>query len=456
MAGAENGGDTPIHSHATHAVASQSHSAQEECVAKLSALKPNSPLPVQLCNGDEAFVVRVVSQGEDGDDEIFCLGNVCPHSEAKLHKGDIEDLGALVEVGRDAKDSLCVKCPKHRKKFCGNGLFFGLQDGQARVVGPTSKFDPSWNVPTYDVRVDEKKNKVFVSVPEHKHVSSCTKRAWEKWTLGKRTQHSHDSWVFHFQRQDEGASGKASSAVSSDDSAVVGRQCWHVTLKLNFRHLARKKSVKREYTPVSNEQDFRNGSMDILIKIYPRGKLTSRLHEMAEGDQILVSGPEETLPLPSLRPSIGWKPACTAEPQEGGETGENQMIGCVVGGTGIAPVIQLLRVASASPDVFTGGPPQFRVICSNHTEDDILLRESLTELKDELDLEILHTLTGSMSKKWKGSKGRINREMLEGFLPPPSSRTTIVTCGPSGMNAAAQGILRGVGYDDHCVVELEA
>ena len=46
--------------------------------------------------------------------------------------------------------------------------------------------------------------------------------------------------------------------------------------------------------------------------------------------------------------------------------------------------------------------------------------------------------------------------MLLSALPRPSPRTVVVVCGPAGMNEAAMRILRGCGYAEHMLVELEA
>ena len=44
------------------------------------------------------------------DGRLFALANECAHKAASLHRGDIEDIDGV---------GLCIRCPKHRKKFAG-------------------------------------------------------------------------------------------------------------------------------------------------------------------------------------------------------------------------------------------------------------------------------------------------------------------------------------------------
>ena len=76
----------------------------------------------------------------------------------------------------------------------------------------------------------------------------------------------------------------------------------------------------------------------------------------------------------------------------------------------------------------------------------------------KLDFRVLHTLTGEGQQPaaWDETTGRISEAMLLSMLPEPSPRTVVVICGPAGMNESALRILRGVGYAEHMLVELEA
>ena len=74
-------------------------------VCKSSALKEGHAKSASV-HGTDVAVWRVGGR-------LFALENECAHKAASLHKGDIEDIPGV---------GLCVRCPKHRKKFAG-GLY---------------------------------------------------------------------------------------------------------------------------------------------------------------------------------------------------------------------------------------------------------------------------------------------------------------------------------------------
>ncbi len=75
-----------------------------------------------------------------------CASAVCDAS-CSLALGDMEDLrfdfhltSAQVDgAAAPAAAGWCVRCPKHRKKFCG-GLYFSIATGDAYVKGVRSVF----------------------------------------------------------------------------------------------------------------------------------------------------------------------------------------------------------------------------------------------------------------------------------------------------------------------------
>jgi nitrite reductase/ring-hydroxylating ferredoxin subunit len=109
--------------------------------------------PVALPTGAQVNVVKEASTGN-----FYAIDNTCAHKKANLCLGDIEDLSSHNAQG------LCVRCPKHQKKFCG-GLYFDLHTGlfffrlsnpkgQALTKAPTPHLDPTWKLATFDVKVE--------------------------------------------------------------------------------------------------------------------------------------------------------------------------------------------------------------------------------------------------------------------------------------------------------------
>jgi NAD(P)H-flavin reductase len=210
--------------------------------------------------------------------------------------------------------------------------------------------------------------------------------------------------------------------------------------------------------------------MTILIKIYPTGKLTRRLARIEVGGVLEFSAPEATL---RLQPSIALPETASlarrdidtstaaAQPAAGVVPEEPWSVGMVAGGTGIAPIWQLLVALRVHPDAFGGPGRSARLVYSNRRHEDILLRSELAGLVEEgeLDFKLLHTLTGPGQQRigWDETTGHINEAMLSAMLPGPSPRTIVVICGPAGMNESALRILRdSLGYAEHMLIELEA
>ncbi|KAF5692412.1 cytochrome-b5 reductase [Fusarium denticulatum] len=121
----------------------------------------------------------------------------------------------------------------------------------------------------------------------------------------------------------------------------------HVTIKAGIDG----ESVARSYTPVSNNSDL--GVLELVIKAYPDGKLTSKyLAKLEVGDEVLFRGPKGAM---KYQPNLCKK------------------IGMIAGGTGITPMFQVIRAICEHDRDTT----EISLIYANRTEQDILLREEL-------------------------------------------------------------------------------
>lgn len=113
-------------------------------------------------------------------------------------------------------------------------------------------------------------------------------------------------------------------------------------------------------------------------------------------------------------------------------------IGMVCGGSGITPILQVLRgILHDAPNSDTN----VWVLNSNRDIDDILCREELDQLAQDHNLRFrLHyTLTGPTPPDgWSYSKGRINDDMLLEHLPEPSEDRMICICGPTFLEQATK------------------
>nr|ACQ58173.1 NADH-cytochrome b5 reductase 2 [Anoplopoma fimbria] len=135
--------------------------------------------------------------------------------------------------------------------------------------------------------------------------------------------------------------------------------------------------VVRAYTPVSSDED--QGWVDIVVKVYYKsshpsfqegGKMSQYLDNMAIGDVIDFRGPNGLLVYKG-HGHFSIRPDKKSEPK----VRKFKHVGMVAGGTGITPMLQLIRCITADHTDNT----KCSLIFANQTEKDILLREELEE-----------------------------------------------------------------------------
>lgn len=202
--------------------------------------------------------------------------------------------------------------------------------------------------------------------------------------------------------------------------------------------------VIRPYTPVSSDDD--KGYVDLVIKVYfkeknPKfpegGKMSQYLNNMEVGDFIDVRGPNGLLAYEGqgnfmIRPDKKTDPVQTPV----------KKLGLIAGGTGVTPMLQLIRQILKDPEDKT----EVSLIFANQTEEDILLRPELEDIAGEKNFKLWYTLDKPPAD-WKYSTGFINDTMIKDHLPEPGDDTLILMCGPPPMiNFACLPNLDKLGY----------
>jgi ferredoxin-NADP reductase/nitrite reductase/ring-hydroxylating ferredoxin subunit len=302
--------------------------------------------------------VVIVTKGSEVGGVLYA---VCPHKQADMSLGDIEDS----YVGR----GVCIKCPRHRKKFAPAGLNFNVETGAGWVADPegcVGSYDPSWALPVFGWRVvggvlyiSEEPVKGSIPPPEaggggsepsaaaeggkaEKKEKKLLKEKLDKKsgggeaTAGPSTpipattgggagaavvslagsgsaatlvtaEHWLPAVLQSVVRQSADTSLYTLSVPSLPDALAAGARradldalhCWHVSLRLQ---VGDGKPISREYTPVSHLSQLLGPphTVALLIKHYAEGALTSLLREHAASARLEVSLPESTLLTPTL------------------------------------------------------------------------------------------------------------------------------------------------------------
>jgi cytochrome-b5 reductase len=203
------------------------------------------------------------------------------------------------------------------------------------------------------------------------------------------------------------------------------------------------KVVVRPYTPVSlNNQ---RGFIELIIKSYPvPGGIMSRHIQglKPKVDSLEMKGPFK---------KVDYKPNM------------KKKIGMIAGGTGVTPMLQVIREILSNPEDLT----EISLIFANVSEQDILLRSELDALAYLYpNFKVYYTLDKPPTG-WTGGKGFVSSEMIKKHMPPPSNDNLILVCGPKGLlehicGAKEQkdqqgpllGLLRDAGYHESQVYKF--
>ncbi|KAJ2972453.1 hypothetical protein NUW58_g9182 [Xylaria curta] len=174
------------------------------------------------------------------------------------------------------------------------------------------------------------------------------------------------------------------------------------------------KPVIRPYTPTSDES--KQGYIELIVKKYPGGPMSTHLHDMVPGQRLDFKGP---------LPKYPWTP------------NKHEHIALVAGGTGITPMYQLIRAIFNNPDDKT----KVTLVFGNVTEEDILLKRELADIENTYPQRFrAFYVLDNPPKEWAGNKGFITKDLLKTVLPEPKeSNIKIFVCGPPGLYKAISG-----------------
>ncbi|XP_058754012.1 NADH--cytochrome b5 reductase 1-like [Vicia villosa] len=188
------------------------------------------------------------------------------------------------------------------------------------------------------------------------------------------------------------------------------------------------KEVMRSYTPITLDSDI--GYFELVVKMYPNGKMSHHFRQMKEGDSLAVKGPKGR---------FSYK------------AGQVRAFGMIAGGSGITPMFQLIRAILENKKDKT----KVYLIYANVTVDDILLKEELDRFANKFPhrFRVYHVLN-KPPNEWNGGVGFVSKQMIESHCPSPASDIQILRCGPPPMNKAIATHLAALGYTSNMQFEF--
>jgi ferredoxin-NADP reductase len=119
----------------------------------------------------------------------------------------------------------------------------------------------------------------------------------------------------------------------------------------------------------------------------------------------------------------------------------------VAGGSGIVPLMAMLRQRAAVRDRHEEAPP-VRLLYSARSAGDVIYRAEIDALagRDD-DVRVAYTLTRSQPPGWTGYGRRIDRAMLDECTWQPAESPLIYVCGPTPMVERTATDLVALGHE---------
>ncbi len=228
-----------------------------------------------------------------------------------------------------------------------------------------------------------------------------------------------------------------------DPSHTLGIKTVERHLQVRGKLPSSNEVIIREYTPVSHNKV--KGKFDLAVKLYPNGKMSQIFANLKNGDSIEMRGPlgDVSIEMPEFEniAKIGRGPNF--------ETNFNEMknISMVAGGSGITPMLQILKSDTAQvSDV------QFCLLFANRTLGDVPFFKDLMQLsQNNKNITIFFYLSqGPLpSAPIAGCNieiGRIGEKHLRDVIFPPREDSALLICGPEEFETSMCAVGEYIGF----------
>ncbi|KAF8466677.1 hypothetical protein BDZ91DRAFT_848794 [Kalaharituber pfeilii] len=232
--------------------------------------------------------------------------------------------------------------------------------------------------------------------------------AWQEFELREKTEISHNVAIYRF----------ALPGKNDILGLPIGQ---HVSICATIDN----KEIIRSYTPVSSDAVDR-GHFDLLIKSYPTGNISKYIANLKIGETIKVKGPKGQM---VYRPGLV------------------RAFGMIAGGTGITPMLQIIRAILMNDEDNT----KVDLIFANVGIEDILLKDELDDLVRKEDQSgrrrfRVYYVLNNPPEHWTGGVGFVTADMIKEWCPLPAKDMKILICGPPPMVSAMKKACTALGY----------
>lgn len=175
-----------------------------------------------------------------------------------------------------------------------------------------------------------------------------------------------------------------------------------------------REEVKRPYTIASSPSEK---NISFTFRIVQDGKMTHYLDALKEGDILHIIGPFGDFIFDE----------------------EHRDIVCIAGGVGVSPFRSIIKYVQDKKL-----PARIILFYSARKSGELLFKKEFDEIaKKSSSIKIIYTITRD-DPAWKGTRGRISREMMHTYIDDVKKYWFYV-CGPPGMKGNIEKILGELG-----------